>query len=113
MNDAGLIVPRTLTPSAWRDTVPADQMMHESITWEWATSFPLTYMNDDGAGSAVVLVFSIPVDDENARLLAFPIDVSQIGVICMEMAGALAAVHGKTLDEVMRDARARIKLDEL
>lgn len=111
--DTGLMVPRSLVPGQWRDAVNADAMMNESITWEWATSFPMTYMNDDGAGSTVVLVFSIPVDDDNARLLAFPIDVSQIGIICMEMAGALASAYGRNLEDVIRDAKERIRREEL
>lgn len=107
--DTGLLVPRSLTPQDWHDTVDPAELMAESVTWERATSFLVTYIDDEGASATVVLVFSLPVDDDSCRLLTFPIDVSQVGVITLEMAAAVAAAHGKTLDVVLEQAHERIR----
>jgi len=109
INSEGLVVPRALPPSQWQASVDASELMAEAITWEYGTAFALNYMNDTGAGSHVALVFSLPIDDTDAKVLVIPIDMDQVQQIAMSMIRALAGIYGKTLDEVIEAAVWDIK----
>lgn len=108
-HEQGLLIPRTSGVADWVDTIDATELMQDSVTWERVNAHALNYMNDDGAGSAVVLMFTVPVDDDNARVLAFPIDIGQVALIAMQLSGALASVYGKTLEQIIAEATDRIR----
>ena len=99
----GITVPRHAQFGHLLDNVlDATQVMQECVAWESCGSVAVSYLSEDGSGSAVVLAFTIPISDTDARLAAFMLPMDSVHRVCTGLMASLMAIHGKDFNEVAR-----------